>query len=57
MDLSDYTREQKLNFLRSGEKILGEKYAFARYSELYDLNEVSNELLDKLVIELEDLWK
>ena len=52
------TREDKINFLKEGERELGEKFQFARYSETYgDFSNVSDEALDELVEELDWLWK
>ena len=52
------TREDKINFLKEGEKELGEKFNFARYSEIYgDFSTVSDNTLDELVEELDLLWK
>ena len=52
------TREDKINFLKEGEKELGEKFQFARFSEAYgDFSNVSDETLDQLVDELDWLWK
>ena len=52
------TREDKINFLKEGERELGEKFQFARYSETYgDFSNVSDETLDELVEELNWLWK
>ena len=52
------TREDKINFLKEGEKELGEKFNFARYSEIYgDFSTVSDNALDELVEGLDWLWK
>ncbi len=52
------TREQKIDFLKEGEKALGKDFQFARYSEVYgDLSNISDEMLDELVDELDWLWK
>ncbi len=52
------TREQKINFLKEGEKALGKDFQFARYSEVYgDFSNISDETLDELVDELDWLWK
>lgn len=52
------TREQKINFLKEGEKQLGKDFSFARYSEVYgDFTTTSDETLDELVEELDWLWK
>lgn len=52
------TREEKINFLKQGEKELGEKFQFARYSENFgDFSTTSDEALDELVEELDWLWK
>ena len=52
------TREDKINFLKEGEKELGEKFTFARYSEIHgDFSTVSDNTLDELVEELDWLWE
>ena len=52
------TREEKINFLKQGEKELGKNFQFARYSENFgDFSTTSDEALDELVEELEWLWK
>ena len=66
MDINKYTkqneeeltREQKINFLKEGEKQLGKDFSFARYSETYgDFSTTSDEVIDELVEELDWLWK
>lgn len=52
------TREEKINFLKEGEKELGKNFDFARYSEVYgDFSNISDEIIDDLVDELDWLWK
>lgn len=57
-DKEELTREQKINFLKEGEKELGKDFSFARYSEEYgDFSTTTDEVIDKLVEELDWLWK
>lgn len=57
-DKEEITREQKINFLKEGEKELGKDFSFARYSEEYgDFSTTTDEVIDKLVEELDWLWK
>lgn len=52
------TREQKIEFLKQGEKELGKDFKFARYSEVFgDFSTTSDDTLNKLVDELDWLWK
>jgi len=52
-----WLREQKIEFLMAGEKELSEKYSI-KYSDKYgDFSNVSEEELDKMVEELDWLWK
>ena len=57
-DEEELTREQKINFLKEGEKELRKDFSFARYSEEYgDFSTTPDEVIDKLVEELDWLWK
>lgn len=54
----ELTREQKINFLKEGEKQLEKDFKFARYSETFgDFSTTPDEVIDDLVEELDWIWK
>ena len=51
------TREQKIEFLLSGEKELEKEHGIKYTDKFGDFSTVSNEKLDEMVEELDWLWK
>lgn len=57
LEENNLTRKEKIDFLLSGEKELGENFSINYTNKYGDFSNVSNEDLDEMVEELDWLWK